>query len=154
MLREGFHTFTNGVLFSSPTQPTWDITIHPQGFHGDLFSSQPIWDITIHLLQAQRSHQHSFIPPINMGPLPNSPPLKPASLLAYRLVSTPFGEQRKGQHIVRCLALIPFVIGQIHQQEILSPSSFPSRLQNASARERFPHLYNFVFVLLSNQCGT
>ena len=35
----------------------WDITIHPQGFHGDLFSSPTNMDITIHLLRVPASSQ-------------------------------------------------------------------------------------------------
>ena len=38
---------------------------------------------------AQRSRWYSFLPPINVGPPPNPPPLGPASLLAHRFVSTP-----------------------------------------------------------------
>ena len=76
-----------------------------------------VMTITIHPLRGQRPHWHSFLPPIDVGPPPNltPPPLVPVSLLAHCLVSTPFGEQREGWHIVRCLVLIPLVMTQIHR---------------------------------------
>ena len=94
MLGEGFHTLIKGDLFSSPT----NVGPHNPPPFG-----------------AQRPRWHSFLPPIVVGPPLNPPPLGPTSLLAHRLVSTPFGEQREGLHIVRCLALIPFVTTQAHR---------------------------------------
>ncbi|KAG7028243.1 hypothetical protein SDJN02_09424, partial [Cucurbita argyrosperma subsp. argyrosperma] len=47
----------------------------------------------------QRPRWHSFLPPIDVGPPPNSPPLGPASLLAHRLVPTPlWGTTRRLAH--------------------------------------------------------
>ena len=70
--------------------------------NGGFFSSPTI--------VGHHNHPHSFLPPINVEPPPFA-----ASLLAHRLVSTPFGEGREGWHIVQCLALIPFVTTQIHR---------------------------------------
>ena len=34
---------------------------------------EPMWDITIHPLQGKRPRWHSFLPPIDVGPPPNPP---------------------------------------------------------------------------------
>ena len=65
--------------------------VYPPSWNSEKADLQSMWDITIHPLWG------------------------PVSLLAHRLVSTPFVEQREGWHIVRCLALIPFVTTQIHR---------------------------------------
>ena len=52
-----------------------------------------------------------FSSPTNMGSH-NPPPLGPASLLAYPLMSTPYRAQPPRWHITWCLALIPFVTTQ------------------------------------------
>ena len=44
---------------------------------------------------AKRSRWHSFLPPIDVGPPQIHPLWGPMSLLAHRLVSTPFREQRE-----------------------------------------------------------
>ena len=101
---EGFHTLTKGVLFSSCG--------------------------TSHLpLKGRFSYPYkgSFVLFPNQWGTSQSTPLRgPASLLAHRLVPTPFGEQPPRWHIVRCLTLIPFVTAQIHLYQILSYLSFPS----------------------------
>ena len=81
------------MVVCSPPQPMWDITIHLEGFHtlinGGLFSSPT--NVGHHNpppFGVQRPRWHSFLPPIDVGPPPNPPPLGPASLLAHRLVST------------------------------------------------------------------
>ena len=59
LLGEGFHTLINGVLFSSLT----NVRHHnPPPFE----TQRPLW--------------HSFLSPINVGLLPNPPPLGPSVL--------------------------------------------------------------------------
>ena len=94
------------MMVCSPPQPTWDITIYPPSgpsvLAGTLSFLQSMWD---------RPQIH--------------PSLGPASLLAHRLVSTPFwGTVGRLTHR---LALIPFVTTQIHRQQILSSLGFPFR---------------------------
>ena len=75
-------------MFRFPPQPMWDLTIHPSSGPSVLADTrsllQSMWDSSIH------------------------PPSGPASLLAHRLMSTPFRAQPPCWHIVRCLALIQF----------------------------------------------
>ena len=59
LLGEGFHTLINGGLFSSPTNV---------GHH----NPPPF--------EAQRPRWHSFLPPIDVEPPPNPPPLGPSVL--------------------------------------------------------------------------
>ena len=81
LLGEGFHTLINGDLFSSPTNV---------GHH-----NPPPSGLASSLALFSSSNR--------CGTTPKSTTLwGPASLLAHRLVSTPFGEQREGWHIVRC----------------------------------------------------
>ena len=95
LLGGGFHTFINGVLFSSPTNV---------GHH-----NPPPFG-------AQRPRWHLFLSPIDVGLLPNPPPFR-AQHPYWHTASClpPFREQREGWHNVRCLALIPFVTAQIHR---------------------------------------
>ena len=95
LLGEGFHTLINGDLFSSPTN-VWHHNPPPPSLPSVLAG-------TLSFLQSMWDH-------LQIHPL-----WDPASLVAHRLVSTPFGEEREGWHIVRCLALIPFVTTQIHR---------------------------------------
>ena len=85
---KGFHTLIKGVWFSSYgiSQST------PLQGPASRSFLQSMWDpYQIHLLRGL------------------------ASLLAHRLMSTPFGEQPPHRHIARCLALIPFVTAQAHR---------------------------------------
>ena len=79
LLREGFHTLTKGVLFSSNQCGT----------------SQSI------PFGAERPRWHSFLSPIDVRHPPNPPHLGPASLLAHRLMSTPL--QGTARRLTRCL---------------------------------------------------
>ena len=87
LLVEGFYTLINGVLlvFCSPVQPMWDITIHP------LRSQRPNkWCFVLLPNQcetsqstpfgAQRPCWRSFLPPIDVGLPPNPPPSRPSVL--------------------------------------------------------------------------
>ena len=69
----------------------------------------------------------SFSSPTNVGFSQSTPLRGPASLLAHRLVSTPFGEQPPRWLIVRCLTLILFVMAQVHPQQTLSFLDFSFR---------------------------
>ena len=71
---EGFHTLINGDLFFSPTNV---------GHHNPPPSRPSVLTDTLFFLQS-------------MWDCPKSTPLGPTSLLAHRLVSTPFEKQRKG----------------------------------------------------------
>ena len=100
LLGEGFHTLINGGLFSSPTnvehhnpppfgaqRPRWGFKTRllGEGFHtlinGGLFSSPT--NVEHHNpppFGAQRPRWHSFLPPIDVEPPPNPPPLGPSVL--------------------------------------------------------------------------
>ena len=96
-------------MVCSPPQPMWDITIHSP-------SGPSVLADTLSFLHSMWDH-----PQIHL-------PLGPVFFLAHRLVSTPFGEQREGRHIVRWLTLISFVTTQIHCEQILSSLDFPFRV--------------------------
>ena len=71
---------------------------------------QPMWDITIHPLRGPASSLSLFPSSNQCGTAPKSTPLGPSVLTSTppRVYPT-FGEQREGWHIVRWLALIPFL---------------------------------------------
>ena len=104
-LGRGFHTLIKNILFSSST----DVESHNSpSFGASVLSGtrsllQLMWDPSIHPLQG------------------------PMSLLAHRLVSTPFRVQHPRWHIAQCLALIPFVTMQSHRWQMLSSLGFPFR---------------------------
>ena len=107
------------MVVCSPSQSMWDITIHPlRGVRGRFPHSYKWWFVLFpsqygtsqstpfgaSILVDTLSFFQSMWDPPQIHPLWGS-----AFLLAHRLVSTPFKEQREGWHIVRCLALISFV---------------------------------------------
>ena len=99
LLGRGFNTLIKGV--SSPTQDV--------GSHNPPPSGPSVLVSTRSFLPSTWDHHQ--IHPLR-GPTSLSLSL---SLLAHRLMSTPFGEQPPRWHIARCLALIPFVTAQAHR---------------------------------------
>ena len=88
------------MVVCSPSQPTWDITIHPPSgpsvLAGTLSFLQSMWDRPqIHPPLGPASLLALFPSSNQCGTAPKSTPLwGPTSLLAHRLMSTPFGEER------------------------------------------------------------
>ena len=128
------------MVFCSPPKPMWDITIHlpsgPSVLADTLSFLQSMWD-------RRQIHPPSG-PNVLTDTLPRATPLRrTARKLAHRPVSS---------YDTICndpdLPLTDIVLFE------LSLSGFPSKLENAYTRERFPHRYKRCFVLISSQYRT
>ena len=124
------------------------------------YPPQPTWDITIHLHSRPASSLALFLSSNRCGTATKSTPLRgPTSLLAHRFVSTFLRwTARKLAHRpvsgsdTICNGPDPPLANIVLFG--LSLSGFPSRHENASAREKFLHPYKWWFVLVPNQRGT
>ena len=138
LLGEGFHALIKGGLFSSPTNVGY---YNPPPFG------------------AQRPRSLALLPLIDVGLPPNSPPFG-AQRPYWHIASSlpPFGEGREGWHIIWCLALIPFVITQIHRWQILSSLGLTFRASPQSFKTRLlgEDFYTLIKggLFSPNQCGT
>ena len=104
LLVRGFHTLIKNTSFSSPTNVRSHNHPPPSGpcvLTGTRSLLQSMWDLQSTSLQ------------------------DPTTLLAHRLVSTPFGAQPPCWHIAWCLTLIPFIAAQTYREQILSSLGFP-----------------------------
>ena len=121
-------------------------------------SSQPMLDITIYPPTGPAFSLALFPSSNRCGTTPKSTSLwDPASLLAHRLVSTPFwGTGRRRAH--RLVSGSDTICNGSDPPRAdivlfgLSLSGFPLPLY--SLEGRFPHSYKWWFVLLPNQRGT
>ena len=110
--------------------------------------------------KAQRPRWHSFLPPINVEPPSNPPPFGAQHPYSHTASCLPlFGEEREGWHIIRCLALIPFVTTQIYRKQILSSLGFPFRARPQGFKMRllgegFNTLINGGLFSSPTKCGT
>ena len=105
-----------------------------------------MWDITIHLpsdFRAQHPRWHSFISPIDVGPYQIHPPSRrnvltgtPPRVYSLRGITSLLAHRSVSGSDTICNATGPLLVDIVLFR--LSLSGFPSRLYNASDRERFP----------------